>query len=370
MIATRDELVERARERSGLSDLGADGWQDGLDQLLAAAPIDLGGYPDALATLEQILVGRLLNRLHVEQWYTEHGAEAAHPVEGPVVVLGLPRTATTALQYLLGVDPRFRYQRTWEVRDPVPPPDAASELEDPRRLAMPVREGDVRHISTVDGPVEDVFVYGLNFHNQEQGLPLPTYTRWWRTADLTSTLAYHERVLRMLHSRRPPYLWLLKAPMFLFHTAQLAAQYPNARFLVTHRDPAVAMPSACSVIQDAVGMSMPSRPVDPLDLGRHTVEHFVEGMRRFMADRRELGDERFFDVAQHDFETNALGVVEPIYDFLGLELTGEVRTAMQAFSREHRRGARGAHEYSAEQFGLTADGLREAFADYIDQYGL
>ena len=34
MIATRDELVERARERSGLSDLGVDGWQEGLDQLL------------------------------------------------------------------------------------------------------------------------------------------------------------------------------------------------------------------------------------------------------------------------------------------------------------------------------------------------
>jgi hypothetical protein len=36
-MAGTDELVAQARERSGLSDFGTDGWQEGLEQLLAAA---------------------------------------------------------------------------------------------------------------------------------------------------------------------------------------------------------------------------------------------------------------------------------------------------------------------------------------------
>ena len=43
------------------------------------------------------------------------------------MVFGLPRTGTTALHYLLSVDPQFRYLRSWELRDPVPPPDIATE---------------------------------------------------------------------------------------------------------------------------------------------------------------------------------------------------------------------------------------------------
>ena len=119
----------------------------------------------------------------------------------------------------------------------MPPPDLATEHDDPRRPAGTAPGLDVRHISAVDGPTEDNPVYGLHFHGQELGWPLPTYTRWWRDADQVSALAYHDRVLRLLHSSRPPYQWLLKAPAYLFFLPQVVAQYPGARFLMTHRDP-------------------------------------------------------------------------------------------------------------------------------------
>src|SRR5262249_58511131 len=135
ITAPPDELVARAVARTGRSDFGADGWQEGLARLVASVHTDIGGYAEAVATLEEMIVSRLVNRLLVEEWYAEHGDEARAPVEGPVVIVGLPRTATTALHFLLATDPQLRFARPWEVSAVFPPPDLATEAEDPRRLA-------------------------------------------------------------------------------------------------------------------------------------------------------------------------------------------------------------------------------------------
>ena len=367
-MATVDELIARATEQSGLTDFGADGWQEGLEQLVAAVTFDFGGDPTGAATAEGMVVTRLVNRLRIEEWYGEHGDEAAPPVQGPVVIVGLPRTATTALQYLLAVDPQFRFTRAWEASNPVPPPELATEHEDPRRVAATSRES-VRHISSPDGPIEDGMVLGLHFHGQELGLPVPTYTAWWRDADLAGTFVYYDRVLRLLHAHRPPHLWLPKGPAYLFHLEALARQYPDARFLVTHRDPTVALPSTCSTVIDTWSMLVPTVTVDREAVGRFLLGHYVEGTRRAIAARRTLGEQRFFDIAQQDVERDAVGTAERIYSFLDLELGDDVRDAMAIWAKENRRGVRGEHVYTADEFGLTTDGIRDAFGHYLDAFG-
>ena len=202
---------------------------------------------EAVARIEALVVERLVTRLRVEAWYEEHGAEAERHVQGPLVVFGLPRTGTTALHYLLSVDPQFRYLRSWELRDPVPPPDIATEEDDPRRPHGDPSP-DVRHIARVDGPAEDWPIHALAFDHAELTLPVPSHTRWWRTARHESLFPYHERILRLLHSHRPPEVWLLKLPAYLFLVSELAAHYPDARFVMTHREPVAAMASTCSTV--------------------------------------------------------------------------------------------------------------------------
>lgn len=367
MVLDPEVLTKQATEQTGLSDFGADGWQVGLEHLLAAAEQDLAGDEAGQATIEARTMNRLVTRLQIEDWYAAHGAEASHPVEGPVMILGLPRTATTALQYLLTVDPQFRYQRTWEVASPVPPPDIDTEAADPRRPTSAVT-GNAQHISSADGPMEDVVVLGLNFGSLDLGLPIPTFTKWCRDADLASTFDYHERVLRMLHSHRPPYRWLCKAPNLVFHADQLAAHYPNARILMTHRDPVNAFPSACSVIRSAQSQAVPSHESDPAELGRYLLDHWVKGTDRIMAARDQLGEDRFCDIGQVEIDADAVAVVERIYAFLGLELTGKVRADMTQWEQDNKRGSRGAHSYSAEEYGLTNDGIRDAFSRYTARF--
>jgi Sulfotransferase family len=368
VVATTDELVTRACERSGLSDFGSSGWEEGLEQLVAGVAADIGRDAQAVATVEEMIITRLVNRLGVEHWYAEHGHELAEPVQGPVAIVGLPRTATTALQFLLAVDPQFRYARPWEVNAPVPPPELANETADPRRLAASSRPS-VRHIASVDGPIEDNPLLGLHFHSQELGLPVPTYTTWWRDAEFEEAFAYYDRVLRLLHSRRPPYRWLVKGPAYLFLLDVFARRYPNVRFLMTHRDPAVALPSTCSTVIDAWSLVVPTVTVEQEAVGRFLLEHYVDATRRAISARRDLGEHRFLVVSQQDVERDAVGTAERIYAFLDLELTDDVRATMTEFAHENRRGARGEHAYTAEEFGYTVDGIRTAFSEYLDRFG-
>ena len=259
MSATTTELLERASERAhGLTDFGPDGWQEGFEHLVAAIPVDLGEDEDAVGRIEGIVIERIVNRLRIEEWYAEHGDQAAaHGIEGMLMILGTGRSGTTATHYLLSVDPQFRYLRKWEITDPVPPPDVSTEHEDPRRPHAPTA-GSPYHIATVDGPTEDRRIHELSFRESGNPLGLRTYVKWWRGADHSMKFPYHERVLRMLQSHRPPYRWLLKSPEDMICLEQLAAHYPQARFVVTHRDPLQVIPSACSVIADSDAKADPA----------------------------------------------------------------------------------------------------------------
>jgi hypothetical protein len=367
MIAAPEILVARARERVGVSSLGPDGWQEGLERLVGAVASNCRDG-DAAARIEAIVLGRLATRLRVEAWYAAHGAEATRPVEQPLIIVGLPRTGTTAIHHLLALDPRFRFLRSWEANDPVPPDVSVDDAHDPRRPAEAPRP-DVRHITALDGAAEDGPILALDFRVAELILPVPDHTAWWRTTSHPTSFVYHERILRMLHSRRPPTQWLLKYPAYLFQLRDVVDRYPTARFVMTHRDPAAALPSMCSTILDSRAKRLPDMPTDRRVFGPQMLEHWTEGMHRALDERTALGEQRFIDVGQREVETDPVGTAERVYESAGLHLFDDVRGAMARWAAENRRGARGEHRYHASEFGLTNDEIRGAFGDYLDRFG-
>jgi hypothetical protein len=367
VVATPEALIARARERTGLVDLGPDGWQEGLARLVDAVGTDVGNDRAAVESIEELLVRRLVTRLRIEEWYAVHGAETARPVEGPLVIVGLPRTGTTALHYLLSLDPQLRYLRQWELNDPVPPPDIATEATDPRRPTKPP-VANVRHVTAQDGAAEDGNIHALQFCHGEISLPLPTYTRWWVKADHSAVFPHHERFLRMLHSHRPPARWVLKFPNYLFELRALVAHYPSARFLMTHRDPVAVVPSTCSVVIDARQQRVPSWTPDRNSFGTEILEYLVAAADQGMSDRSVLGETLFLDVGQQQLEDDAVATAERIYEFAGLELAAGVRTAMAHWAENNRRGSRGDHAYRADEYALSEHQIRLAFARYVDTY--
>jgi hypothetical protein len=63
-----------------------------------------------------------------------------------------------------------------------------------------------------------------------------------------------------------------------------------------------------------------------------------------------------------------MGTVARVHDFLGLELAAETERVIDEWQRENRTGARGSHRYTPEQFGLSADRIRDEYDVYIRRF--
>jgi hypothetical protein len=369
---TGDVLLERAVEEAGLSDFGTGDFHLGLEVLLDS----LRREADLAPETDDRVIGechrRLVGRLQVEAWHRDHPEAETLAVRGPIDVMGLPRTGTTALGNLLSLDPQLRALRGWEQKHPCPPPTTDGEVADPRRLVA-LSEHDAlpsdlkaMHLYDADAAVEDSDVLGMAFHNQQYTLPVYGYHAWWRHADLTDTYQFHRRVLQLLQSQRPPNLWLLKSPHHKFHLEPIVAAYPDVRFVMTHRDPAKVVPSYASLVSSLFPKA--AREHDMLLLGRELTVHLREGMEQAMAARARIGEDRFLDVHHRELAADPLGTVHRVYEFLGLDLSTEVEATMRHWNSANRSGVHGAHRYTAEKFGLRDAQLHEEFDFYIRHF--
>jgi hypothetical protein len=371
---TSDALLEEAAAAAQLDDFGPGDFRVGLDVLLDSLERDSDLSAEGVARVNGDLRRRLVNRLEVEAWYRDHPEIDGLPVQGPVDINGLPRSGTTALANMLSLDPQFRGLRGWEQARPCPPPVAGAEATDPRRVqaladeALLSPELKAMHLYDVDATMEDTEVLGMAFHGQQYTVPVYGYHAWWRDTDMTGAYAYHRRVVKLLRSRRPPDLWLFKAPHHNFHLEAIAGAYPDARFVVTHRDPVKAVPSWVSIVSAILPPSAGDRDHDRL--GREAAEHLRVGVERSIEARSAIGEDRFLDVHHRRFVADPWAAVSRIYSFLGLDLKPEVDRAFRAWYEENRTGAHGTHRYTAEQFGLTDARLRRDFAFYTDHFDI
>ncbi len=371
-------LVADAVGQTGLEDFGDDSFREGLEILTES----LAAEADLTALGEEILGHRLrmllANRLRVEGEYRMHPDIARQAVEVPLVIIGLPRTGTTALSQLVAADPQIRSLRLWESSDPVPPPESATEDTDPRieeasrgleamYSAFPRMKS--MHLQTATGATECQDLLGMAFRTAHfDGMAhVPRYTEWVTNCDMATAYQYHRRVLQLLQWRCPPRLWHLKTPVHMLALDRLLETYPDARFLWTHRDPAEVLGSVCSLI--SYTRSWVSDRVDA-DLGERQIDLWSEALARAMAFRNAAGEERFADIGFGDLNADPVSTVERAYGQLGLALSEEGTRRMSDLAAANPRGAHGVHEYALEEFGIDPREVRKRFAFYVDRFDL
>ncbi len=374
-----EDFLRKAREATGLDDFGAGDFRTGLDHLLASlerdARLSARGRANAIETISR----RLTNRLRIEEHFRQHPEIAAEEVGGPTIVTGLTRTGSTALGSMLSLDPQFRSLRQWEQDQPVPPPIAGEEDSDPRRIGLAAEVERIyreepqlaaQHIYEVDASVEDTEVLGLEFGAQQMTMPVFGYMDWWRESDQRATFAYHRRVVQLLQSGGGSKSWLFKAPHHKFHLDALLTAYPEARFIMTHRDPAKVVPSYTSLVMRGVWDAETSARHDPREVGPYVSMHLRRGMERAIAARDRIGEDRFIDIHHHDLNADPHGTLERIYAFLGMELRPALHHALDTWLLKHRSGTHGDHRYTAEEYGLTEQAIRADYGFYIDRFNI
>jgi hypothetical protein len=372
-----DELVEAACERTGHDDFGDDTWQEGLDVLVGALTREAALSELGTSAMTDQLIGYLANRLEVEHWYALHPEIADQEVTSPLFGVGLPRTGSTALSFLLAQDPARRSLRTWEAGAPCPPPTTATEHTDPRIANTQAGIDFTNEMfpgfgemlpSAATGPQECLLLMAMDFRSLVfEGMAfVPTYTSWLLQCDMTPAYRYHQRVLRLLQWRCPPDRWWLKSPAHLLSIDALSAVYPDARFVMTHRDVTKVLPSVCALYATLSGV-LTERP-DPVAIGAHNVDVWRTAMERLIEFRDRGNEARFHDLSFEAVQADPIGEVAALYAELGDELSDQARRQMQAWWDTSTRDRSGAGHYEAEAFALDLDDVREQFAFYSSRF--
>jgi hypothetical protein len=224
--------------------------------------------------------------------------------------------------------------------------------------------------SSPTGPSECLLLMGLDFHSQLfQGMAiLPSYSQWLLTCDMEPTYRYHKRVLKLLQWRCPPVRWSLKTPSHMTTIQGLDAVYPDARFVMTHRDITSVIPSVCAV-KEALSTPL-TDSFDCLALGRHEHMIWLESIRRLIEFRNDGREDRFVDASFSDMQSDPIGCMEDLYDQLGDDLTADTRNRMAAWWEESAKERRQGGRPNPATYGLDMDVIRRDFAFYHDQFGI
>lgn len=98
----------------------------------------------------------------------------------------------------------------------------------------------------------------------------------------------------MLQYGRPRRRWILKSPMHTGNLDALLTVFPDATLVWTHRDPATAVASFCSLVE--CGMTLSRRTVDLHALGATWLDLLSGSVRRGLAARAEVPREAVVDV--------------------------------------------------------------------------
>ena len=372
-----DVLVDEATEKTGLTDFGGNSWGEGFERLIASFNEEASLTPGGEEIL-RLRIGMLLaNRLRVTDFVRDHPEIEDEVVEGPLVIIGLPRTGTTALSNLLAADPRIRSLRLWESSDPVPPPEAGDDddprIDQARQGLEAMYEAFPRmrtlHFQSPIGPTECQDLLGMEFRTEHfDGMArVPSYASWVLDCDMSGAYATHRKVLQLLQWHCPPRLWHLKTPVHMLALDALVAAYPDAKFVWTHRDPAAVLGSVCSLI--AYTRSWVSDRAEGDELGHEQLAVWAEAIRRALAFRDRLGESRFADSTHAALQTDPVGAVSDALDKLGLPL-GEGRGAVDSWARAHPPEAHGRHEFDLGEFGLDAASVRAQFGAYLERFAV
>ena len=376
-----DTLLQAAMENTGLDDFGDDWFREPLKLLIKAlneeAELTLLGRILARSELQRFLQ----NRLRIEDCWRRHPEIAEEKVETPIFVCGLGRSGTTLLHELLSQDPAHRVPQLWEMMFSVPPPETATYGSDPR-IAAAHREITIMdyidpvfpsmHVNRGDLPNECIFIFAL------QGLAdmfvgeynIPSYSIGMAAMDLTPVYEYHKRVLQLLQWKHRKERWVLKSPAHIARLNFLFAVYPDARVVVTHRDPLRVMSSMSSLTTSLKRMRSKNVKSDA-DIGatafvqQMMLEHYMR-----LCDQLPERSKQILDVRYQDLVADPMATVADLYAQWGLPLSDEAEARMRAHIAAQPQGKRDTHEYSFADTGLDQEQERAKFAAYQKRFNV
>ena len=384
MFATIESLKAQAVEKTRLRDFG-DAW---FEAPLAAWVHDLQSRAlsdKGRAFFERLAVNNLSRRLEVINCLTRNPEISEVEIPPILYITGLERSGTTFLHNLLALDPKGRPLLRWELMHPTPPPEAKSYRTDPRIAQAqasiePLRGTKLEHMHWVNADEPEECAWGAydctGLLGRAPSALMPTWTKWLQDNDLTNSYHEHRRLVQLLTWRNPVPAGghlILKCPQNSRSLQALAAAFPEARLVFTHRDPYRALVSATSLV-DHITSAFTSHG-DLWRPGGPAVASVIAGgelaLNCMMAlDRAESG--RAHHVSYPMLVKEPLQVVRDIYRRFEISEPADLSNRVSAFLAAQVHGKRASPAHDIANYGLEPSSLRSrpVVSDYCAHFGV
>lgn len=358
-----EELIARARRRTGLRDLGAPSAEEPLARL--CADLERGGLSLTGRVAARGMLGQLLGtRLEIAARLARSRGAA---VERPLFVVGLPRTGTTLLHRLLACDPSARWFSEAE---------ALYLPVDPRQRRRTWAYGLMQRLNgwlfpelaaihdrlDPSAPEEEIALLARSFTCPVFGMfcDLPAYDAWLAGRDHAAWVDvyhYHRRQLELAQASRPGGCFVLKSPAHTMGLAALLEVYPDAVVVQTDRDPAEAVASFLSLEMVTRALFMTPARYDAAAAG-HCMLGFLEMFMGRLAAARKAAPERVVTVPYCQLVADPLAAVRRIYAVWRRPLGADAESRMRAFVARNPPSKRGPHSYRLDDWGLAEEDVR------------
>lgn len=375
---TADSIFEEACERCG-GTIWSDYMRESLEVLLESFKSEANAYPEVVGEFRNHCVSHVVKGMCIIHTLNATPDIEKTKITKPLFIIGMPRTGTTILHYLMGEDPNARPLLGWESYTiPVPPPEPATHKTDPRIEGFRVGieefyskapEHRATHQVEVEGPEECIglFANQMHAHIEYAKYNVPGYANWLINRDMKPAYEFYKKQLQCLayhfHDDRH---WVLKAPFHLYFLNFLADVFPDACFIQTHRVMTQVVPSAVSLTHQLRSLHGPS---DKKALGAQLLESMSRMAVISMEHRAKLGPDRFLDLPYKEVTKDPTAAVRRIYDRFGYQWSDAFEENIKKRLSVSPKNKHGVHKYTMEEFGLSEAKINEAFKEYNEAYG-
>lgn len=176
---------------------------------------------------------------------------------------------------------------------------------------------------------------------------------------------YHRLFFQMMNSSwKPDSHWVLKSPIHSLYMDSLLEQYPDARIIVTHRDPVNVVPSNGKLVENYLHWHYKAHSCDKISFGRYNTDSLLLCAER-LQEWQSRTSTKYFNVKYNDLMSNPIEVVHNIYSFFGIPIAASFTSAMEDWLKNNKQGKYGRNTYSLAEYEQTREQVEEEFSNYI-----
>ena len=322
-------------------------------------------------------IHQLTNRLKMRARLFElHKKNTFDEPSDPVFVIGLPRSGTSLLFNLLSLDIAHRSPMYWEIMHLMP----LAKTQASRKSREFKTNAELKLAKTIIPKLKAIHTIRATTPEECQQIAtmnvrsfvymcmadVPEYVEYLKSTSFDSVFKWHKKFYQALELNGKPTRWLLKDPSHIGHIPQILKEYPNAKFIHIHRDPAESVASFCSLTKN-VRLAF-SKKIDTDGIGKTVIDFWNHNLSKGMEDRKFLSSDQLVDIQYSEFVKNPLDHIKNTYQQLNFDMNIQTENKIQKYLEQDKNILKPEHRYTLDEFGLNQNDIKGQFKEYMLNY--